>query len=77
MALEPLMAGAALERADATQYQAEPGLRFFYNALGVPIAAGTRYPVRPAVESQDRRGGHDFELDFGRRRCAATQSGAD
>jgi hypothetical protein len=29
MALEPLMAGAALERADATQHQAEPGLHFF------------------------------------------------
>jgi hypothetical protein len=50
---------------------------FSYNALGVPIAAGTRYPVRPAVESQDRRGGHELDFDFGRRQCVAVQAGAD
>lgn len=36
---------------------------FFYNILGIPVAAGVLYrPFRPALKPHDRFGSHEFEL---------------
>ena len=50
---------------------------FFYNVIGIPVAAGALYPaLRDPAESHAGLGGHGLQLGFGRDQLPAPQAPA-
>ncbi len=70
--LKGIVRARRLSRATMANIRQNLAFAFFYNALGVPIAAGVLYPVRrAAAEPDDRQPGDDVELGLGDRECVA------
>ena len=76
--LKGIVRARRLSRATMANIRQNLAFAFFYNMLGVPIAAGVLYPfVGLLLEPHDRQPGDDAELGLGDRQCAAAaQAGA-
>ena len=73
--LRGVVRGVNLARATMRNIKQNLFFAFFYNAIGVPIAAGVLYPVAGILLVADRRGGGDEPLlGLGGRQCAAFAS---